>query len=75
MKGMGVHNPPSLTIDLSKGSAAKLDGFNGIITEILLSKLKGNLTVIGITNDTRQVPAPGGGWKVRRVPEHPIRLQ
>lgn len=53
MKGMGVHNPPSLTIDLSKGSAAKLDGFNGIITEILLSKLKGNLTVIGITNDTR----------------------
>lgn len=53
VKGMGLHNPPSLTIDLSKGSGGKLGGFNGIITEILLSKLKGNLRVTGIANDTR----------------------
>lgn len=52
MKGIGLHNPPSLTIDLSKGSTGKLGGFNGIITEILLSKLNGSMTVTGITNDT-----------------------
>lgn len=52
IKGIGLHNPPSLTIDLSKGSTGKLGGFNGIITEILLSKLNGSMTVTGITNDT-----------------------